>query len=269
MYPLKLSIGEKKYTRFPTAGDYATVLPDYKRTSDHLPRTHGEYPETIPSIDYIHMKSYGSNVGVPDVINLYDDVWVKLDEKKQWLWMDINCMSQFGSIYRFLEKAQKENAMASYKSLTSGGRAFTNGTAWDNGRKDYVIPENLYRTQVVEQEQLLCSLNKVKVVGSPRTFFSNYLGLGGKNYEHLPIECLDPQRINIPSRLDTTLYVNFVIDIISKDWLCHNPSTSSGKNLGNAIYEINKFPQFGEKSKFLLWGANGVGWIRSDWIRVI
>ncbi len=268
-FPFSVSLSNREYRKFPISGEYARVLADYERTSDHRPRTHGQYPETIPSIDYINMKSYNSNVGVPDVINLYDDLWVKLDEKKQWLWMDINCMSQFGTIYRLLKPEQKKEAMESYKSLTHGGRAFTNGTGWNDGRKDYVIPENLYRTQLVEQEQLLCSLNTVKVIGNPRNFFSNYLGLGGKNYEHLPIECLDPVKINIPSRFDTFVYIDFVTNILSKEWLCHSPSTSSGKYLGGGVYEINKFPQFGEKSKFLLWGANGIGWIRSDWIRAI
>ena len=234
---------------------FAYIMPDYKRTSDHNPRTHGMYASTTAaSIDYRYMKCYTANVGVPDVINLYDDDWFPLDYSMQWLWMDACCLSLFGRKYKELNSEEKRYALLSWKTLTDGGRAFANGKGWDDGYRDFIIPANI-GANLVEQEQVTCSMNKVKVIGEPKEFFSNYLGLGNKKYWHYPIECLNPN-----ARLPDAK------DLLTMDWLCHRPTTSSGKNLGGGKYEINNFPQFREKSKVILWGKNGVGWIRSDWV---
>lgn len=248
------------------AGSFGYILEDFLRTSDGLPRTHGAYPSTVPSIDYRFMKCYGAKTGVPDIINLYEDLWFPLTESMQWLWMNVNCMATFHKLYSNLTAAQRTQAMAWYKNLTSGGRYATNGMAWDNGRKDFVSSSNMSATRLVEQEQITCSQNRVKLTGRTETFHSDYLQLGTRPYLHHEIVCADP-KMAIPDRT-SPLYANFVIDILSKDWLCHTPTISTGKNLGGGVYEIAPFSQFDGNAKHILWGKNGLGWIRSDWIKL-
>ena len=235
---------------------FARILADYERTSDHRPRTHGKYPETIPSVDYAHMKDYTANIGMPDQFNLFDDLWFELNSAKQWLWMDINCLAQYGKRFANLTSAQKTEAKAQWASLTDGGRCFTNGTGWNNGYRDWILPKNSAAAKGVQQEQVVCSLNTVKVIGAPKNINSNYLGLGPKSYLHYPIECVDPARpLPTPEVL------------IAQPWLCHKPTISTGRPLAGRAYEITPFSQFNEQSRYILWGKNGVGWIRADWIK--
>ena len=234
---------------------FARILADYERTSDHRPRTHGAYPETVPSVDYRKMKDYKANAGMPDQMNLFDDLWFELRSDKQWLWMDVCCLSQYGRRYADLTVTQMRAAKAQWASLTDGGRCFTNGTGWNNGFRDWVQPKNTTAAKGVQQEQVVCSLNTVKVIGAPKTINSNYLGLGAKPYLHYPIECVNPARpLPTPEVL------------LAQPWLCHKPTVSTGKHLGGGVYEIDPFPQFDEKSRYILWGKNGIGWIRADWI---
>jgi hypothetical protein len=273
-FPQNIFISDKKYKQ-QSNEIFARILKDYERTSDNHPRTGGLYWETtIPSIDYIHMGDYNAKSPMPDQFNRFDDEFIELKSNQQWLWMNVCCQATFGKDYKDLTLAQQGFAKQEWKSFTWNHRCFNNSTGREDGYTDYVLPYYGWRNIGMMQESIVCSTpdkytkqedwNIVKIIGNPINFTANYLGLGAKSIPHFPIEVLDVKN-SLP----------LAKDLIKMKWLCHRPSTSTGKPLSTG-YQINPFPQFQSEmtgmpeSRYILWGnGTNIGYIRCDWVVVI
>ena len=243
---------------------YARIKRDYEWTSDHLPRTQGGYGGiTKPSYDFRNVKDSAPGVkyGMPDQYAFQPNGFIKMLEPMQWWLLDLNCYAQYRKKYKALTNAQKTDARLQWHNLVMDSTCFTNGMSWKNGYTDYVYPSNLAAKRPLQWEQILCpgfnrnNENYVKVIGSPVRMKVKYFATEALPYEHYPFECIDPARPLPP-----------VEEVYEKRWLCHKPSISTGEPLPGGEYGHAPFPMFDDLCRVVNWAANGIGWIRSDFI---
>lgn len=129
----------------------AYVLRNYERVGMSRP-TQNNSPITI--------------TGLPDTCKLLDAAWIPLTEPLQWYW--------YGLLRANAPAAWTDTQVkAAWKSLTHGGRAFTNKHGWNNGYADYVNGVNLgslpmsYEPIVTGGNVVaLSSLDKVTIAGT-------------------------------------------------------------------------------------------------------
>lgn len=237
---------------------YAQVKRDYELTSDGRPRTQGRYKGiTTPSVDFAEMKDAmpGVNVGMPDQYAYQPNSFLSMTEERQWWLININCLSAYGKRYDQLTKAAKTEARLQWASFVSTKTCFTNRASYEDGKTDYIQKKNLLVKDPIGWEQILCSHNLVKVLGKPEIRFVSYLSTRPQRYLHYPIECVD---LNKPLPAPE--------EILSKPWLCHTPEISTGQPLPDGVYGHEPFPQFGERSRYVLMAKGGVGYYRADWL---
>lgn len=269
-------IGGYNFKPIDTYPKYAYILKDWQRTSDHHPRTGGLYWQTtVPSIDYANMKDYTAHRGMPDQFNRYDDEFIELGGRQQWLWMNVCCQTTWGKDYAELDRQTQIIAKENWKNLTWNHLCFNNATGREDGYDDYVLPFNGWRDTGMKQESIVCStpdkyneyddMNLVKIIGEAVPFRANYLGKPAERIMHYPIEVIDVKK-PLPSAKE----------LVNKKWLCHRPSVSTGKYLGGGKYQIDPFPQFQSpitgmpESRYILWGnGTSTGYIRTDWVKLI
>jgi len=205
---------------------------DWERTSDGLPR--------VRSLDYDD-KTHQYPGGLPDTNKQLFDAWFPLTRLMQKFWFELNVWSQYRTPSKLLQPALLKAAKQSWKSLTDEDRVLTNGRGIESGYEDFVLGINpSSRKGPIQQENLGLGGNIVHVIGST-------IQAGGKPY--LPIQTID---LNKP--LPTPEY------LFSQKYLCHW-CTISTPFLAARGYRIDPFPQFGERSVYMLIAKNGIGYM--------
>lgn len=227
---------------------FVRILPSWRITSDHKPRRW--------SIDFKTMKDYNplATNGMPDQFAAHVNQWIELRQDKQFLWMNACCLAAYGQRYDTMNVTMKKIARVQWAGLTHGGRAFTNGRGWNNGRRDYIQPYNPTATKMVEQENVVCSTNLLKVIGDPVPFTLNYLGVTARHL-HYPVEALDPTKpLPAPEEL------------LEKPWLCHTPTTATVIQNADGSWKVDPFHWFNSESRYIFWAKGGIAYYRCDWV---
>lgn len=104
-------------------------------------------------------------LGLPDTVKLVDSTRVPLTPALQGYW--------FGLLRQYAPAAWTDDQVKiAWKSLTHGGRAFTNGHGWNNGYADYINGVNLDASPMMYEPIItggnviaLRSLTKVIIAG--------------------------------------------------------------------------------------------------------
>lgn len=229
---LNISRSHRRFITLPTASAptpewWSLYSPDY--TTDGKPRQ--------SSVDFKGMKDYGAEVGVPDLMHLYGNVWIRLTEKLQRWYFDVLCLSGYGKLPKDMTRAERTTAEFQWLQLMKHGVAFNNHSGVDT-KADYIRGVNLEKEDPYF-EPLIAGGNLVDVVGGDEYFGYDYLRLGWKRYRHLPIRAVNTNDIEAGKLLPQ--------DFLKDRAVCHTATTMRPDGTAGIFW------QFNERTVYPIW----------------
>lgn len=237
---LNISRSHKRFITLPSGGVSAPVwrsLYSDQYTERHVPRQ--------LAAEFMGMKDYGAVIGLPDQMQMHENIWIRMTKTVQTWLFDVLCLSAYGVLPSMMGTSLLKQAKNEWAVYLDDGRCFTNRSGTDT-HHDYINGTNTSADDMM-WEPLICGGNQVEVIGNAVNIPKRYFGVQS-NYKHYPVRVLDPLKLPSPQTFLTDPAV------------CHKPTTI--KPTG----EHGVFPQFGGRAVYPLWAVGGKAWV---WERLI
>jgi hypothetical protein len=224
---LNISRRHKRFITLPSASKWRSLYSN-EYTAQRLPRQKAD--------EFVSMKDYGAVIGLPDQMQMHDNIWIRMTQAVQLWLFDVLCLASGLS---------GSTARDEWRQYLDDGRCFTNGSGTDT-HHDYIRGTNAAADDMY-WEPLICAGNRVDVIGEAVSISKRYFGVQA-SYRHYPVRVLDPLKLPTPQE--------FLMD----PCVCHVPTTIKPDGTHGV------FPQFGGRAVYPLWAVGGKAWV---WERLI